>query len=185
MEGLQTELWAQVEGADAQLTAAQQRQASAGQAAAAAEQATAAAESSTLPMSRIGQATLNSKAQQRENLLGRLQHAKRATSHLVPTSLARLRGINVHHDAYAPMTTGTSSSSALNAPGRAAEENLDMLLATHQLDGEGVTERGTGCDDPGLLGQVLSGILVGQQIMQPTLYRQTINGYNDSTSTVE
>lgn len=83
------------------------------------------------------------------------------------------------------MTTGTTSSSALNAFGRAAEKHLGMLLATHQLDGEGATERGTGCDDPALLGHVLNSILAGLQTMHPTLYRQTISACKDSTSTIE
>ena len=54
-----------------------------------------------------------------------------------------------------------------------------------QLDNEGTTERGTGCNDPGLLGQVVNGILAGLQTMQPALYHQTINCCVDRPSTVE
>ena len=77
----------------------------------------------------------------------------------------------------------TSARTALNAFARATERHLGMLLGTRQLDGNGVTERGTGCDDPHLLGQVLNGILAGLQTMQPTLYRLTADACTDQAST--
>ena len=69
----------------------------------------------------------------------------------------------------------TGAHTALTALDRAAQKHLDMLLGTHQLDGDGAIERGTGNDDPGLLVQVLNGILAGLQTMQPTLYHQTVD----------
>ena len=132
-------------------------------------------------MSHSGQAILRLEGKQRNNLLGRLRSTEKATSHFIPTFLARLRKVNVR--AYAPMTTGATSS--LNAFGRATEEHLDMLLGTKQLDGEGTIERGAGGDDPSLLGQVTNGILAGLQTMQPALYQRTIDYCEDKASTVD
>ena len=142
VKGLKVELQAQK---DAEASA---KQAAAERAAAAAEGAATAAESATLPISSNGQAILRSEGHQRKDTIGRLRKAKGMSSHLVPIFLARLREVDVH--SYTPMTTSVRGS--LNAFDRATEQHLDVLLDTHQLKGSEVTERGTGCEDPHLLG---------------------------------
>jgi hypothetical protein len=77
----------------------------------------------------------------------------------------------------------TSARAALNAFGRAIERHLDRLLGIRQLEGSEATERGAGCNDPHLLGQVLNGILVGLQTMRPTPYRQTADACKNPAST--
>ena len=62
---------------------------------------------------------------------------------------------------------------ALNVFGRATEQHLDMLLGTRQAEGSDATERGTGCEDPHLLGQVLNGILAGLQTRKQCGQRST------------
>ena len=77
----------------------------------------------------------------------------------------------------------TSARATLIAFDRAKERLLDKLLDTRQLEGSEAKERGAGCEDPQLLGQVLNGILAGLQTMQPTLYRQTADACTDQAST--